>query len=265
MSDLDTLQQTLQRAMGGASAVAAETSSLAARVSAGIYVAIVNHATALTEADLTRLVSALRIQVTRDFLPAWGIQAHLVVREPRIGEWALGFFDDADQANALGYHDLTAEGLPLGKVFVKTTLAAGGLVSVTASHELLEMLADPWINVLIADATDPSKAWIREVGDPVEADIDGYLIDGVQVSDFVTPAYFEPDLKLAGPFDFARRLSAPLPALRPGGYLSYVQRGQWHQVFGNRLRLASAVILGKPGGSGRFRRAQTKHQWRRST
>jgi hypothetical protein len=38
--------------------------------------------------------------------------------------------------------------LPLSKVFVKTTLADGELVSVSASHELVEMLVDPAINMM---------------------------------------------------------------------------------------------------------------------
>src|SRR5262249_31056630 len=62
--------------------------------------------------------------------------------------WAVVFLDDADQPGALAYHDLTPEGLPLSKVFVRTTIQNGDLVSVSASHELVEMLVDPAINMM---------------------------------------------------------------------------------------------------------------------
>jgi len=62
--------------------------------------------------------------------------------------------DDSDQAGALGYHDLTSDGLPIGKVFAASDLKAGTSWTVTASHELLEMSplgparAGPFLHVL---------------------------------------------------------------------------------------------------------------------
>ncbi len=53
----------------------------------------------------------------------------------------MAFLDDAP--GTLAYRDLTPAGPPVSRVFVKTTLAAGALVSVSASHELVEMPADP--------------------------------------------------------------------------------------------------------------------------
>ena len=57
--------------------------------------------------------------------------------------------DDSDQANALGYHDLTSEGLPIGKAFAASDLKAGTSWTVTARHELLERLGDPNINLTV--------------------------------------------------------------------------------------------------------------------
>jgi len=39
---------------------------------------------------------------------------------PAAGSWWLVFLDNSDQAGALAYHDLTNDGLPISKVFVKT-------------------------------------------------------------------------------------------------------------------------------------------------
>ncbi|MGH8711666.1 MAG: hypothetical protein ACREVA_10200 [Burkholderiales bacterium] len=78
------------------------------------------------------------------------------------------FLDDADQPGALAYHDLTPDGLPQSKVFVKTTLENNDLVSVSASHELVEMLVDPAIN-LMTTGPDPKTIYAYESADPVEA------------------------------------------------------------------------------------------------
>ena len=59
-----------------------------------------------------------------------------------------------------GYHDLTTTGLPIGKVFAKTTFDAGDLVSVTLSHEVLETLGDPDINLIVQKG---SRAYAYEV------------------------------------------------------------------------------------------------------
>ena len=79
--------------------------------------------------------------------------------------------------------------------------------TITASHECLEMLADPYIDLSVfAMATDTTGTlYAYEICDAVEAE--QYDVDGVPVSDFVTPAWFEP--AAAGPFDHLGRTSAP--------------------------------------------------------
>lgn len=53
---------------------------------------------------------------------------------PKPSDWQLVYFDDADTADVLGYHELTKDGQPISKIFVKTALAINQLVSVTACH-----------------------------------------------------------------------------------------------------------------------------------
>jgi hypothetical protein len=126
-----------------------------------IQISVINESTVLTDAEVTPVVSALQKQVTNDFGPVWGTAAQLTIipkgTQPPTGSWWLVMLDDSDQANALGYHDLTTEGLPIGKVFVASDLKAGTSWTVTASHELLEMLGDPNINltVFVQNATPP--------------------------------------------------------------------------------------------------------------
>jgi len=42
---------------------------------------------------------------------------------PPAGSWWVVFLDTTAQADALAYHDLTDEGLPISLIFVKTILA----------------------------------------------------------------------------------------------------------------------------------------------
>src|SRR5260370_17343719 len=98
--------------------------------------------------DFDALIAAMQVFVDEHVAPVWGTPAKLVKSTDFVkGAWAMVFLDDADQPGALAYHDLTPDGLPLSKVFVRTTLAAKELVSVSASHELVEMLVDPAINM----------------------------------------------------------------------------------------------------------------------
>src|SRR5262245_16316521 len=114
-------------------------------------ISVINESTLLTDSDVIPVVAALQQQVLNDFRPIWGLDAELTVipqgTPPPIGTWWLVLLDDSDQAGALGYHDLTPDGLPIGKVFAGSDLKFGMSWSVTASHELLEMLADPNINL----------------------------------------------------------------------------------------------------------------------
>jgi len=116
-----------------------------------VTVSIFNDSTALTDADVQPVVAALQRQVSEHFAPAWGIDATLAFvpkgQQPRAGSWWLVVLDDTDQAGALGYHDTTPDGLPMGKVFAKTDLDNHLSWSVTVSHELLEMLGDPDVNL----------------------------------------------------------------------------------------------------------------------
>ncbi len=118
---------------------------------ANIQVSVINASTVLTDDQVKVALPALQTQVRRDFAPAWGVDADLSFvpqgSKPVPGSWWLVILDNSDQAGALGYHDLTEEGLPLGKVFAGTDKHYGNEWTVTASHELLEMLGDPDVNL----------------------------------------------------------------------------------------------------------------------
>ena len=196
-------------------------------------IACVNKATVNLGVTFKKLVSAMQKFMDQCFVPVWGAPAKLVAaKSVPAGAWAILFLDNADQADALGYHDLTKDGLPLSKVFVKTTLADGQKVSVTACHELAEMMIDPAIN-LWAEA--PNGAFYAyEMSDAVEEE--EFLVDGIAMSDFVYPAYFEGFRKPNSvQFDYLKKVRRPFQILK-GGYAIVSKSGKTTQIFGSAAK-----------------------------
>jgi hypothetical protein len=91
-------------------------------------------------------------------------------------------------AEAAACHGVLANGRPVA--IVDTNQADTGVPwTVSASHELFEMLVDP-LERTTTQATDGSGAvWLDEVADPVEDY--SHRVRGVRLSDFVYPAWFE--------------------------------------------------------------------------
>ncbi len=197
-------------------------------------IACINTATADLGVDFDALIAALQKFVDDVFAPVWGTHAKLVKADNFMpGAWAIGFLDNADVQGALGYHDLTPDGLPLSKVFVETTIQANQKVSVTACHELAEMLVDPAVN-LWSEGPDGSQMYAYEMADAVE-EVE-FDVDGIAMSDFVYPAYFEAFRKPGSTkFDYAGKVNKPFQILS-GGY-SLVRKGaKVQQIFGSAAK-----------------------------
>jgi hypothetical protein len=234
-----------------------------------IQISVINASTVISDADVPAVVDALQQQVTNDFGPIWGVNAILSIvpggSQPPAGSWWLTILDDADQAGALGYHDLTSEGLPLSKVFAATDLKYGSSWSVTASHELLEMLVDPNINLTVLMQTDSQTAgtlYAYEVCDACEDDSFGYKIGTVLVSDFVYPSWFETFRKAGSTqFDQGKSIDKPFELIK-GGYIGtfVINSGTgWQQTTPDR-KLSDTSNRGAVG-SRRERRAIPRSQW----
>ncbi len=243
---------------------------------ANIKIAVINATSndeVLTDAEAQSTVLALQKQVTNDFAPVWGIDAELsfVPRngKPAARAWWLALLDTSDQATALGYHDLTADGLPLGKAFVTSDMQLGLQWTVTASHELLEMLADPDINLWAFPHSDAliDRLYSYEVCDACEADALGYLIDGILVSDFLYPAWFE-SFWLPGStqFDKQSHIQEPFQIAQGGYSLVYnIRTGTgYQQIYGDNEGLVITPWDRARVGSRRERRKTPRMQWLRS-
>lgn len=236
-----------------------------------IKVAVINSSTVLTDRQARSSVAPLQAQVDRDFAPAWGLDADLTFvpkgTKPPAGFWWLVLLDHSDSARHLGFHDMTSEGLPMGKVFAGTDIQMGCHWTATASHELLEMLADPdlHLTVLVQSTASSGVLYAHEICDPCEADAFAYRIKGTPVSDFVYPAWFE-SFRTEGTarFDHCQHMKRPFQLL-PGGYIDTMAIGS---LGGWSLKLADrgpARYRQRPAlGSRRERRRTPRAQWSKS-
>lgn len=196
-------------------------------------IACVNAAASPLGVDFRKLVAALQQFADKCFTPVWGVACRVIAADKiAAGNWGMTFIDDPDEADALGYHDLTPAGLPLSKVFVKLAMESDGNVSVTASHELAEMLVDPGIQLCAWN--DKAKAFYAyETADACEAL--SFPVNGVPMTDFVYPSWFEGFRKQSSTqFDYLKKIKRPFQLL-PGGYASVFKGGRWTNLFGSRV------------------------------
>jgi hypothetical protein len=208
------------------------------------HVAIVSLTPQAPMGSLVQVAAAVQKQVTRDFTPLWGIPAtvdafadltsvpsdyHPVVLfgdpgelssrlEPLLGAQPGQTMLDAvasGQADGLHLTALTRQPLAL--------VSAAGAWPVTVSHETLEMLADPYGNRLVAAAHPLERSqrvlYLVEICDPCESMY--YTVNGLPVSDFYTPHYFDPVRSDSVRYSFTGAIQRPLEILE-GGFLTYI-------------------------------------------
>ena len=237
---------------------------------------MINASTLVSDREVRRGVAALQAQVNRHFGPVWSVAAelHVVGRgggKRRRGAWQLVLLDQRSADD--GYHELTRDGLPLGKVFLREAMKTPTGWTTTASHELLELLVNPdtTLGAFVEDHALGSRLYTYEVCDPVQDDRFCYEIDGVAVSDFVYPAWFEPWRKRgSGRFDHAEKLRLPFQVPRLCYAMFYDVRTQaWHDNWGGKVipHLAVPGMTRGPGGRGGSRhalRGSPRLEWKKS-
>ena len=230
-----------------------------------LQIAIINESTAAADAAIQGMIPAFSTQWNTDLNAVWGVGAAQFTFSPKTstpaaGAWWVVFLDNSDQANALAYHDLTNEGLPISKVFVKTIEADKASLTVGASHEICEMAVDPWLNSAYQDSQ--GVFWAGEVCDPVEDDQYGYTIGATLVTDFVTPNWFGHE-HAQGPIDRQGHAQSAFSVLTGGYAQKWDPQKGWQQVTG-ALAMRSSRLAHAPPGSRRERRARQWKHWTRS-
>jgi hypothetical protein len=186
-----------------------------------IQIALVAYQTVVDPLLLTRVAAALHRQVRQDFGPVWGIDASVsafLEWESVPPDYARVALVDHMDSGALGVHD-DRDGLPYALV------AAHDDWSLVASHECLEMLADPTGRQIRRGpspiAGQGQVEFLLEICDPCQGQRWHYVIDGVPVSDFCTPAYYQGTGAKHERWSFRGAFDGPRTVLKDGYLL-------WH-------------------------------------
>ena len=187
-------------------------------------IACFNRAKTPMGVDLDALIAAMQKFVDDHLAPVWGTPGTLIKSRGFLkGAWAMAFLDSEDDASLEGYHDLTPEGLPMSKVFVRNILKQKDQVSVAASHELAEMLVDPAAN-LYSTGPKSNRLYDYEVADPGRGTVlpgRWHCHDRLRLSGILR------DLPQARINSFRPHGALDLPfALHLGGYQSYFSGGK---------------------------------------
>lgn len=189
--------------------------------------------------------AAMQRFVTEFLAPVWGCPAILQWSGGAAAGWMnLEMVDSLEDENAIAYHnfDPAIQGIPYGKIGVYESYEEGtGDLGVPFSHELAEMLVNPGINLwggaalMTNDAEGnvtsdvPLRAY--EVADPVERTY--FELDGVRMTNFVYPAYFQP--WRAGRLDYLGLLTHAGQILE-GGYQLIWDQGKLSDSIGPKAQ-----------------------------
>jgi hypothetical protein len=216
-------------------------------------VALVPNGPHIDLAELTRVSAAIQKQIARDVSPIWCINATIDVisslEQVPLSYWPIIIGGEELPEGVLGTH-LSDDNQPYA--LVRNTTGW----SLTASHECIEMLIDPFGNRFVAgQSPSPNQGrvlFLVEACDPCEGVENAYTVNDILVSDFYTPNYFDPQQVSGVRCDYTGSLTSPREVLS-GGYLSWKnpQDGQYYQlqdIDGNE-KIVSLGELARPRGS----------------
>lgn len=232
-------------------------------------IAIVDETGKINFEDLQDVCKAIQIQVTEDLKPIWGKDATIVAyRKTDVipyHAWVTTIKNTLD-IDVYGYHFVDANGKPYAVLKYRQDW------SLTLSHEVVEMLVDPYgnrvMNVenffccqdcaegkgecesLVPAEVNGVKEVLVEIADPSQSPNFGYYIAvgsrKVLCSDFYYPCYFT-DIKAVQGKKYSHTGSIKRPKqLLEGGYISFKNRsGEWWQAF----KVQGQIIFKKVGSS----------------
>lgn len=208
------------------------------------HIALVSLTKQISLSELSLTAAALQKQVTIDLGPIWNIQATVSpffdIQAPPDDYWLMTIVDEdkIDDADDEGYH------------WSKDTHSPFAIIKydefwqLTCSHELCEMLVDPYgLQTTAGDAIGDNEGrvnYLVEVCDPCQHHEFSYKIDGIPVSDFYTPNYFDSFQNNNVRYSCTGSITRPREILK-NGYLTWQDfiTNRWLQAnfFGDDLQV----------------------------
>lgn len=203
-----------------------------------MIISIINHSKSISDEELQTVIRSINRQIAQDFEPYWSFGASLrlegsIGKRPSVrtlsdmrGDAVLYLVDGTGVIGATGWHELNYRDIPYGFVFLGLCEKLHEPWTVTFSHEALELVGDPMANLLV-EGSHPfdlrRKVFhLFEMCDAVQCET--YLIEGVEVSNFVLPSYFSPGEQKGRRNDFLGRTydgkTLPSFGMNPGGYIN---------------------------------------------
>jgi hypothetical protein len=205
---------------------------------AALTIGLMNQSSTLANDEVARVAAALDIQVKRDLLPIWNVTADVITipaDQPVPRGVSPIIIVDETPGNFAGVHRIT-ETIPWAMVSTKRDWA------LAASHECIELLIDPSgmttcssFGLALVDGAlhelEERFDYLLEACDPIEDSDHAYLINGIAVSDFYTPHYFDDTVTAGTRYSFNGALSRPREVGR-NGYLSWRDKttGRYRQL-----------------------------------
>lgn len=218
------------------------------------HIALVPRGAKVDISEVANVAAAISIQVVRDFAPIWGVSATVSAfpkpADVPVGFWPIYVEDAKSLPEGAGGLHVDSRNQPYALI------EAGNHWSMHASHECLELLVDPTgtklhSGPLLEPAVQLGLAqhqvqYVVEICDPVEDGQYGYQINGVLVSDFFTPSYYDPAIAPGVRYDFVGALGGPLEVATNGSiaWLDPVSGDvmQLQNFLGPDLRLHPQVV-----------------------
>jgi hypothetical protein len=195
-----------------------------------IEVGLVDKTRKLDSSLMQAAAAALNVQVIRDLPQYWDVQASVrYLPNPDtipVGVWPVFLVPKLPPGEG-GVH-LDKKNQPYALVIGTPD---NNDWTIDASHETLEMLVDPAGNRMqtsraiqiagkgVQDAAGEYQ-YVMEVCDPCQGNQYAYSIQGIAVSDFITPRFYDPVSAAGTRYSFGGNITRPREVL-PGCYISF--------------------------------------------
>lgn len=241
--------------------------------------AVVDYSGKIPYTELKAAAEAIDYQVNYHVKPAWGKGAQVLAALPDnipVDAWIVAIRDEIFDQNGnkldlYGYHDVNSAGIPYAEMRYADDW------SIVLSHEVVETVVNPWTDFVLSsedfeeyetiegqtNQVDEKIDVLVEIADPTQDGAFSYLINGVRVSNFYYPSYF--NLTTYGSasirYDYLGVITKPKEILE-GGYLSFRTRlGEWVQarvslgvtyyqrLTDGNIQLGTAAIVGISAGA----------------